>query len=409
MKFILYSLNYTPEISGIGKYNGELCPALVEAGFGVTAIVAQPYYPEWRIPQEYKRLSIVKSQEEGVEVLRCPLYVPRKVDTLRRLIHLTSFAFSSLVGLGRKIFSRPDLVFLVQPTLFCAPGALLFAKLTGAKAIMHIQDYEIDAMFGLNLFESKGCMKWALKVERFLLRRFDAVSTISYTMMQKAQQKGVDQSKIIFFPNWSDTDFVHPGVSGDDLRAQWGYGLHDKILLYSGNVGKKQGLELILDAAACLQSQPDVKFLIVGEGAHLEALKDYACQLQLTNLDFKPLQAWSLVPQLLAMADIHLVVQSKGAADSVLPSKLTNILAAGGHAIITAEVETELGALSKDFLGIFKRVAPEDVDAFVAGIQEMLSTDLSHHNQIARDYAERYLTKKSVIARFVKDALRIAS
>jgi colanic acid biosynthesis glycosyl transferase WcaI len=400
MKFLLNSLNYSPELTGIGKYNGEMCPELIKIGFDVSAIVAPPYYPEWQVHNDYSSYWYAQSIKQGVNVTRCPLYVPKNVTTLKRLIHLSTFAISSGLALFSKIFKKPDVVFLVQPTLFCAPAILLFCKITGAKSVMHIQDYELDALFGLGMMNDGKAAKYARKVECWLLSKFDAVSTISYSMMENAIAKGVSKDKLIFFPNWSDTDFVTPSVDGNALRIEWGFTANDKIVLYAGNIGKKQGLELVIQAADKLKHKPKIKFLIVGTGSHVSELKKLSTDLGLTNVFFKPLQPWGKVPEMLAMTDIHLVIQKRGAADAVLPSKLTNILSAGGHALVTAEEHTELGQIAVNHPGIYSLVEPENIDKFVASLTELLSSDLTEHNRIARNYANEYLAKNKVINNF---------
>ena len=118
-------------------------------------------------------------------------------------------------------------------------------------------------------------------------------------------------------------------------------------------------------------------------------------------LQFFPLQSYDALPALLKMGDCHLVVQKRGAADAVLPSKLTNILAVGGNAVITAEAHTELGQLCDTFPGIAVCVEPESVEALVAGIRQALL--LPKHNTVAREYAERTLDKENVLRQFIND------
>lgn len=127
------------------------------------------------------------------------------------------------------------------------------------------------------------------------------------------------------------------GVSrSTELLARLDVDSAQKVLLYAGNMGEKQGLELVLEAANRLQSCPDVTVLLVGDGAGKVRLVQLAADMGLRNVVFAPLQAYEDLPALLASADVHLVVQKRGVADVVLPSKLTNILAAGGTAVITA-------------------------------------------------------------------------
>ena len=406
MKLFLYSINYSPELTGIGKYNGEMAPWFVAAGDNVDVVCAPPYYPEWKVHAGYSGLSYRTSVENGIRVTRCPLYVPAQPSTIKRLLHLASFAFTSGLALFAKVFKRPDVVFVVEPTLFTVPVTLLFCKLVGAKSVLHIQDYEVDAMFGLGMAGKAGFLaSAAYKVERWLMRRFDAVSTISFSMMTKAEQKGVDPKRLVFFPNWSDTSFVHPSVDGSDLRSSWGVTESQKVVLYAGNIGAKQGLELVLDAAERYLSQPDIRFFLVGSGAYATELQSMALQRGLSNVEFKPLQAWEDVPAMLAMADVHLVVQRKGAADAVLPSKLTNILSAGGNAVITAEADTELGRLVKEYPGIYSCVEPENVESFCQGLEtELAKTGV---NSVAREYAEKNLNKEAILGRFREDLLSL--
>jgi colanic acid biosynthesis glycosyl transferase WcaI len=409
MKFILYSLNYSPELTGIGKYNGEMCPELAKMGMDISSIVAPPYYPEWKVPENFPRYYYSTSTAEGVSVIRCPLYVPAKVTTIKRLIHLTSFALSSGIALLSQFSKKADIIFLVQPTFFCAPMTLLMAKLTGAKAVMHIQDFEVDAMFGLGMVREGKVSQFVRKIESFLLKRFDLVSSISYSMLKNAEDKGVDPGKLLFFPNWADTHFVTPDIDGSTMRREFGFTVEDKIVLYAGNIGAKQGLEIVIDAAQHLSSQSSVKFVFVGTGAYVDTLKILAQDRALTNVYFKPLQPWARVPEMLSMADIHLVVQKKGAADAVLPSKLTNILSAGGHALVTAEFDTELGQLEQKYPTIYQRVEPESVDDFISGLSSLLSRDLSQTNTVARRYAEQYLNKDVILQRFYQDMQQLVA
>jgi colanic acid biosynthesis glycosyl transferase WcaI len=426
VKVLIYSLNYSPELTGIGKYNGEMSRWLVNNDVDVQVVVAKPYYPEWEIHSDYSGFGYQSSIESGVSVVRCPLYVPAQPSALKRIVHLVSFALSSMFVLFQKLFSkktRPDVIFVVQPTLFITPVALLFAKICGAKTILHIQDYEVDAMLGLGM-AVKGSMipRIAHGIESWLMRRFDVVSTISYSMMANAKQKGVLAEKVMFFPNWADTDFVTPEVEGSVIRADWGFTEADKVVLYAGNMGAKQGLEMVLDAAAQYQNQSDpdpdfysesvdaVKFVFVGAGAHVDALKQQAAEMNLKNVIFKPLQAWENVPAMLAMADVHLVIQKKGAADAVLPSKLTNILSAGGNAVVTAEKDTELGQLIVKFPGIYTLAEPESLPAFI----QALNTELGRmdeggdsYNGIARGYAEQHLNKDAILSSFLDNARQL--
>jgi len=403
MKFLLYSINHSPELTGIGKYNGELVTDFASKGIDTHVVTAPPYYPEWKVHKGYKN-GWSKQQGKGVTVYRCPLYVPKRVTTFKRLMHLFSFALSSGLRLLTLLKLKPDVLFLVQPTLFCAPAALLYCKLTGAKSVLHIQDFEIDAMFGLGMMKQGFVARLAKRIECWLMRRFDVVSTISYSMMANVKNKCVADRQLCLFPNWADIDFVTPLVDGSVLKKEWGFSEGDRVVLYAGNMGKKQGLEIVLEAADKLKNDSQLHFVFVGAGAHVDTLKADAAKRGLPNVHFKPLQAWERVPEMLAMADVHLVIQKCGAADAVLPSKLTNILSAGGYAVVTAEQETELGMMADKFPNIYECIEPEDASLLVGALKKLLSEqDMSTHNKVARDYAVECLSRDKILGRFEED------
>lgn len=401
MKILLYGINYSPELTGIGKYSGEMARWLAEQGHEVRVVTAPPYYPDWKVWQGFAAWRFSKRQEQGVTVIRCPLYVPAKPTALKRLLHLASFSLSSSLAVLAQLRWKPELVILVVPTLFCAPQALLLAKIAGAKSVLHIQDYEVDALFGLGIAKGGALKRFAFGAERAILRAFDRVSTISSGMLHCARQKGVAEDRLRFFPNWSETARFQNVPRNAELLLRLGVDPSKRVLLYSGNIGEKQGLECVIDAAERLASREDVVFLIVGEGADKARLRAMAQQRGLSNVVFAPLQPYDDLPALLASADCHLVIQKRGVADAVLPSKLTNILAVGGNALITADPETSLGLLCSEHAGIATLVEPESVDALLAGIDAALA--LPAPNVIATRYAREFLDKDNILRRFLAE------
>lgn len=399
MKILLYGINYSPELTGIGKYSGEQARWLASQGHDVRVVTAPPYYPHWQVGAGYSPWRYRTEQDHGVTVIRCPLYVPRQPTALTRLLHLISFCASSSLAVLGQLSWKPDLVMLVVPTLFCAPQALLLAKLSGARSVLHIQDYEVDAMFGLGLGGGSLLRRVAFGIERWLLRRFDRVSTISAGMLDKARGKGVHSQRLLFFPNWSETARFRQVPRNRALLQRLGVPVGARVLLYSGNIGEKQGLELILEAAKAHAQRAELVFLIVGEGTGKARLLEGVERDGLRNVLFAPLQAYADLPALLASADAHLVIQKRGVADAVLPSKLTNILAVGGNAIITADPGTTLGRLCEEHQGIAVLIEPESVAALNAGIERVLA--LPARNEVALNYAKEFLDKERILQRFL--------
>lgn len=401
MRVLVYSINYAPELTGIGKYTGEMAEWWAGQGHDVTMVTAPPYYPEWQVHQGYSSRCFSDLMESGVRVLRCPLYVPRQPSALKRILHLLSFSFSSCFALFKLWRLRPDLIVYVVPTLFCALQILLYARLTGARVVLHVQDFEVDALFGLGMARAGMLARLAYRVERWLIRRFDRVSTISTGMRERARDKGVDADRLILFPNWSELGRFQTVQRDADLLTDLGVRPEQKVVLYSGNMGEKQGLEVVLEAAQALADQHDICFLLVGEGGGKSRLQARAAELGLTNVTFASLLPYELLPSLLASADCHLVVQRRGVADAVLPSKLTNILAVGGNAVITADVGTTLGRLCEEHAGIAVLIEPESGKALVEGVRQALS--LAQPNEVARTYARDFLDKEVILHRFFRD------
>lgn len=401
MKILLYGINYSPELTGIGKYTGEMARWLVKQGHEVRVVTAPPYYPDWKVWSSFSNWTFTKVDEEGVMVFRSPLYVPRKPTAFKRLVHLFSFSFTSSFLMLAQVRWKPDLVMLIVPTLFCSPQAIGLAKLCGAKSIIHVQDFEVDALFGLGLASNGLLRRFAYAMERLTLQGFDRVSSISSAMLRRAHAKGVSEEKQIFFPNWSETSRFSDIQRSEVLLSRLGVCSDKQVLLYSGNIGEKQGLETVIEAADRLRGRTNLVFLIVGEGAGKARLQELARSKSLENVIFAPLQPYEDLPALLASADCHLVIQKRGAADAVLPSKLTNILAAGGNALITADPGTSLGDLCLEYPGIAVLSEPECVEALLDGIEQCLSMSLP--NRVAIAYAASYLDKERILTRFINE------
>jgi len=405
MKILVYGINYSPELTGIGKYTGEFVDWLVAQGHTCKVIAAHPYYPEWKVAPGYNGKKYSTEKKSNLTVHRCPLYVPKKLTGKTRILHLLSFVVSSSVKLFTQFRWKPDVIICIAPAFKCAPSALLAGKLFGAKTVLHIQDFEIDAMIGLCMLGKRKVILWfAYKLESLIMRSFDRVSTISYSMCARLHEKGVAKSSAVIFPNWVDTDVMTPVENKERYRKMWwGIGNDEIIILYSGNIGRKQGLELVLEAAYKLRHEKKLRFVFVGAGNDKANLLDKAKELNVSNVSFHDLQPVEDLPDLLRFADIHLVIQRKGAADAVFPSKVTGIFSVGGHAIVTAEPHTELGRVLIDNPDVATLIPPESVNDLVVAIKclaEGIDPLNRQHNKFARQYAEIIFNKERVLEKF---------
>lgn len=401
-RVLLVAINYWPELTGIGKYTGEMAEWLVDRGVEVRVVTAPPYYPAWRVGSGYSAWRYRREQVAGVDVRRCPLWVPARPSGLKRIVHLASFALSALpLLLWSGLRWRPDIVFVVEPPLFCAPGALLAARLAGGRAWLHVQDFEVDAAFELGILRSERLRRWVLTGERWLMRRFDQVSTISERMLERLEGKDVAASRRVLFPNWVELDRIHPQPASP-LRREWGVGEGEVLVLYSGNMGEKQGLEILIEAARMLRvAHPAIRFLLCGDGAARPRLERLAEGLP--NILFKPLQPTERLNDLLNLADVHVLPQRADAADLVLPSKLTNMLASGRPVVATASPGTQVAELVG---GCGMVVPPGDAVALADALTELAATADRRRSlgRAARTLAEQLWDKERLLSQaFMSD------
>jgi colanic acid biosynthesis glycosyl transferase WcaI len=400
MKLLVYGINFAPELTGIGKYTGEMVAWLTARGHEVRVVTAPPYYPDWQIRPGYSGRRYTRETWCGAQVYRTPLWVPRKVNGTRRLLHLASFALASIPALLAQWRWKPDVVWMTEPPLFCTPAGLLFARMRSARSWLHIQDYEVDAAFELGLLKGARLRAAVSSAERWLLRRLDRVSTISQRMMERARSKGVAPERLLSFPNWADVSAIRPLPMPSPYRRELGIADDAVVALYSGNMGAKQGLELLADLALQTRHDPNIVFVFCGNGAGRAGLMARCAGLR--NVHFLDLQPVDRLGELLGLADVHLLPQRADAADLVMPSKLTGMLSSGRPVLAGARPETELGQVVAQCGRI---VPPEDATAFATALQSLagdaaLRRDLGDR---ARRIAEERFARDAVLLRFERD------
>jgi len=387
---------------GIGKYSGELAEWLASRGHRVRVITAQPYFPNWQLGNGVQNVKNGYRSERlaEVEVRRCPLWVPRRPSGVTRLLHLASFALSSLPVLLAQRRWRADVVITVAPAFFCAPGALLLGRMCGKRCHgwLHIQDFELDVAFELGLLKGKVLRELAEGWERRTLRGFERVSSISAAMVERARRKGVAAERAVLLPNWVDLEAIRPqGMeegATNPYRRELGLPEGAVVLQYSGSMNKKQGLELLVGVMEELSDLPQLVWLLAGEGPSRAALEKATAGLE--NVWLLPLQPLDRLNDWLNLADVHLLPQKAGAADVVLPSKLMGILASGRPMVASSPAGSELGGLAER-AGL--RVDPEDGAAFAAAVRGLVN-DGPLRQQLgarARQLAEQRFGQNAVL------------
>jgi colanic acid biosynthesis glycosyl transferase WcaI len=364
-RVLIYCMNYAPETAATGRYTGEIGEHFSARGASVTVITTPPHYPEWRVHKPFTNRRYKVEDLGGVRVIRCPLLLRKNIRGVWRLIAPLSFALTSApIAIWEAIRARPNIIICIEPTLFVSPVALLLAKLCTARSVLYVQDLEVDAAFAVGHIADSRWLKYVGKgLERGVLRFFDQVITISARMQERLYQKGVPAGRIAVVRNWVDLDQIHPLGRPSLYREKMNYTQDDFVVMYSGSIGPKQGLDVLLDAARRLATKASIKFVVSGEGPAKSDLMKSAKDLP--NIRFLPFQPYEHLNEFLNLADLHALTQRPGAADLVLPSKIGGMLASGKRVLITTDADTELA----DFCGKSVIMSPPgDPDALAAAI-----------------------------------------
>lgn len=399
MKILVYGINYYPELTGIGKYTGEMCEWLVAKGHKVEVITAMPYYPSWKVQDNYQGKKWHSEQINGVKVNRVPIYVTQKVNAKTRIFHELSFFISSKVFWLKKIFTRYDIVISIYPPLVIGLFPYFYKVFHNKPWIFHVQDLQVDAANELGMIKSPFILNLLLKLEKLFLSKADRVSSISAGMKNKILKKGIPESKYLNLPNWVDTDFIRPLPQNESLKEELGFKEEDKIVLYSGNLGEKQGLEMIIKVAEKLKSLKNVIFVLAGEGAAKKRLQVMAESMKLENVRFLSLMPYNKLTRFMNMADLHLVLQKKEAADLVLPSKLNTILAAGGVVIVSAsESSTLYDLVYENKMGVV--IEPESELALQEAIERHIYIKNEELKKNARIFAIENMNIDRILGNF---------
>ncbi len=402
MRVLIHGIDFSPEEVGIGKYTGEMAKWLALRGHQVRVVTTAPHFPQWKTFEGYSSWRYsreVQLPEEGstgsITVTRCPAWIPRDPRGWKRIFHLATFALSSAPTMLLHVLWRPDIVLMIEPTMFCVPHALFVAMASRSRSWLHVQDFEVDAAFHL-VGVSSRLKPLVDAVERFLMSKFDRVSTISDRMLLRLSEKGVESEKGLLLPNWVDTSAIYPlAASSSALREELGISDRAIVALYSGSMGAKHGLKLLLDASRRLTSHPEIQFIFCGDGPYRETLLSEKSE----NVIVLPLQPADRLNELLNLADIHLLPQLADAADLVMPSKLTGMMASGRAVVATAHAGTQV---AKVLEGRGLVTQPGDVDDFVSAISRLAEDEILRKllGNSARQYAVEHMDRAEILRRF---------
>ncbi len=319
-RLLLVSTNYAPEHAGIGPYATQVAEHWAAGGAEVHVLAGMPHYPAWRVDPEYAGVWRRQEERGGVRVHRRRHTVPARQSALRRAVFEASLLGHGL--LAPPVMGRPDAVVAQLPSL---AGGVLGARLArryGVPYVPVVQDLMGAAAAQSGIRGGGRVASLAGSAEAYALRRATLVGVIHESFVPKVAALGVPEERIRVVPNWSHVP--GPSRSREESRARLGWRPGQTVLLHSGNMGLKQGLEVLVETA---RLDPALLVVLMGDGNQRSRLRELAGSLP--NLRFEPPAAEADFPDVLAAADVLAVTQRASVLDMSVPSKLTSYFAAG--------------------------------------------------------------------------------
>ena len=395
-KIVIVGINYAPETTGIAPYTTRLCEFIADEGADVTAIVGLPHYPSWTVDPAYRRR--VRSVEtiNRVRVVRVPHFVPGRQTAARRGLYEGSFY------LGSRLAARgldPDAVIGVSPTLSGLRTANALSLRTGAPFGAVIQD-----LMGLSAEQSgmQGGRRVAGMVARSemaALSRASRVGVISGSFGDVLVGAGLSPDLITVMPNF--THVVASSATRNEARRELGWPLHEHVVLHTGNMGLKQDLANVVEAARLAQNDPEsarMVFVLMGDGSQRRELEKKARSVQSIRI-VDPLPD-DLYPLALASADVLLLNERPSVRDMSLPSKLTSYFSTGSAVLACVGADGSCAREVGRTEGGAVRIDAENPRLLADSILE-LAADPERRARMgaaARAYADRHLGRGSARA-----------
>ncbi len=368
MRILIYSYNYAPEPIGIAPLITELAEGLVKRGHEVRVVTGMPNYPERQIYEGYRGKLYLTEKTNGVAVQRSYVWIRPQPSLIDRLLLEVTFVLTSFVHALKG--KRPDVILLTAPPLPVSVPAALLGWIHRTPVVLNLQDILPEAAVHVGLLQNPKLIRIFEFLEKFAYRTATKISVIADGFVDNLLNKGVPKDKIEQISNWVDVDFIRPlPKENNEFRAT--HQLSDKfVVLYSGNIALTQGLETVISAAVHLLHIPEIAIVIVGEENALERLRQYRDTCKATNVILLPFQPRAKLPEMLAAADIGLVVQKSNVISFNMPSKIP-LLLASGRAIVASVPATGTAARAIQQSGSGIIIPPEDPAALAATIEEL--------------------------------------
>lgn len=393
MNLAVLTPHFEPDVAPTGIVFTRIVGELVALGHRVEVITSLPWYREHRIEPGYEGKLVRREDTSWGSILRLHPFPGRD----KRNLVMRGLSFSGFTALAaRSGSSGPPLdgVLAVSPPLTLGLAGARIARKRSAAYVFNIQDVYPDVAIELGAISNPTLIRQAHRLERNCYERADAITVLSDDLKQNIAPRVTDPTKIRIIPNFVDTEAIAPRSKENSYRKE--FGLEGKfVVMYAGNVGLSQALDIVLEAAGALAYEDDLVFVFNGQGAARPSLERAAAGL--TNVRFVDMQPAERLAEVLAAADVHVVPLKKGLARSSVPSKTYSILAAGRPLIASVDENSEVARIVRN-AGAGISIAPEDAELLTKSIRRLLESpdDTAAMGTAARTFVERSASPAAV-------------
>lgn len=397
MNLLVVTPYYAPDLGPSAPMFASLSEELFSRGHTVTVLCAAPHYPSGYVPNEYRRGLWKWEDQNGVQVCRVRVPSSDRANLMHRFwVFLVYQWLVTLAGLR----VRYDVALVTNPAIETFLPFTVLCYLRGKPCVYAVWDIYPEVGVRMGLFRHRAVIRWVGALEDFCLHRAACIQVLSDGFVLDLASHGLDRDTITVIPHWLDTALIHPLPRLNPFSNE--HALDECfVVLYAGNFGLSQSLETVLDVARLLKDKPDILFLFVGEGAGRSQLEKQT--VDLNNVCFLPYQSRERLPEVLATADVSLVVLKQGIGSASLPSKLFSILASGRPVIASVDEDSDtckLVTASQAGLCIEPENPKQLADAILS-----LRADPLRREQMGRDgriWAEKYHSPQSAAQQFEK-------
>ena len=398
MNVLVVCPHYAPDEAPTGEVMTSIVEGLAARGHRLHVVTALPWYREHRVAEGWTGRMVRRERTGWGWITRLHPFPTDKRNIPARAVAFGGFTMlASVVAMRRPDRSfRPDVVLVMSPPLILGIAGWWSALRWRVPVVFNIQDVFPDVAVEVGAITNPRVIAVASWLERFLYRRSAAVTVLSEDLRQNLAAKlaGHRPERVEVIPNFVDTVRIAPGERDNGYRSEFGLG-DRTVVMYAGNLGYSQSVDLVLDAARAMADDPDVVFVVNGGGSARSALLERAEGLD--NVVWVGMQPKERLSEVLAAADVHTVLLKAGLARSSVPSKTYSILASGRPVIASVDPGTEVDRVVRE-ADAGTVVPPEDPAAFVEAVRQMVGSpdDRARMGRNGRRWVERWLSPAAV-------------